>query len=56
MELVCSQGEGISDLSREKVLRGVMAVGIMMHRLIWCTYLTEPMIDEEGSLTQAPTC
>ena len=56
VELVCSQGEGISDLSREKVLRGVMAVGIMMHRLIWCTYLTEPMIDEEGSLTQAPTC
>ena len=42
VELVCSQGEGISGLSREKlveVLR-VMVVVIMMHRLIWCTYLT----------------
>ena len=45
VELVCSQGEGFTNLSREKV--DEVLVGVIMQRLFWFTYLSEPVIEEE---------
>ena len=49
VEHVCSQGEGITNMSREKVdeVLREMVLGVMMQRLFWCTYLSEPVIEEE---------
>ena len=46
VELACSQGEGITSLSREEVLREMVLV-VMRQGLFCCTYLSEPVMEEE---------